>query len=232
MGITLMQNFRRPFFSQSISEFWSRWHISLSTWFRDYLYIPLGGNRVPKARRYANLFVVFLVSGLWHGANWTFVAWGAIHGTYLIVALVLAPYLPRALREGRGALVRAYNGGSVFLLVCAAFVFFRAKTIHDAVYILTHIPAGLANDLDLIRRGAGHAISRGRALPPPRDWAIAAVGLSVIHCVHLLQERTGSVRARLSASPAWVRWPAYAALTYSIASFANAERVDFIYFKF
>lgn len=231
MGITLMPNFRRPFFAQSISEFWSRWHISLSTWFRDYLYIPLGGNRVSRPRWHANLFVVFLVSGLWHGANWTFVAWGAIHGAYLIIALVTAPHVPAALREGRGMLARTYNVCSVFLLVCVAFVFFRARTVHDAVYILTHIPTGLVSDLDLVRRGAAHAISRARGLPPVRDWVIAVVGLVVIHGVHLLQTK-GSVRARLSASPLWVRWPAYVVLTYSIVAFANPVRVDFIYFKF
>ena len=84
MGFTLMKNFDRPYLSRSIAEFWRRWHISLSTWFRDYLYIPLGGNRVARPRWYANLFVTFLVSGLWHGARWTFVVWGALHGAYLI----------------------------------------------------------------------------------------------------------------------------------------------------
>ena len=80
MGYKLMTNFRRPYFSQNIREFWSRWHISLSTWFRDYVYISLGGNRVVKWRWYYNLFITFLISGLWHGAEWTFVIWGAIHG--------------------------------------------------------------------------------------------------------------------------------------------------------
>src|SRR5262249_30799197 len=83
-GIELMKNFETPYFSTSISEFWSRWHISLSTWFRDYVYIPLGGNRVGRARNFLNLFLVFMLSGLWHGANWTFVIWGALHGIYLI----------------------------------------------------------------------------------------------------------------------------------------------------
>lgn len=92
MGFRLMDNFKRPYFSRSISEFWKRWHISLSTWFKDYLYIPLGGNRVAIPRWYANLFIVFLVSGLWHGANWTFVIWGALHGIYLILEMVLLPY--------------------------------------------------------------------------------------------------------------------------------------------
>jgi alginate O-acetyltransferase complex protein AlgI len=89
LGYELMENFRRPYFAASIREFWGRWHISLSTWFRDYVYIPLGGNRVGTTSRwYANIFIVFLVSGLWHGAAWTFVIWGALHGTYLIVSLV------------------------------------------------------------------------------------------------------------------------------------------------
>jgi alginate O-acetyltransferase complex protein AlgI len=99
LGYDLMENFRRPYFAASIREFWGRWHISLSTWFRDYVYIPLGGNRVDgKARWYANLFIVFLVSGLWHGAAWTFVVWGALHGAYLVVSLVTAGVRDRAWR--------------------------------------------------------------------------------------------------------------------------------------
>ena len=87
LGFRLMTNFDRPYSSQSIAEFWRRWHISLSTWLRDYLYIPLGGNRVPPWRRAFNLFFTFLVSGLWHGAAWTFVVWGALHGIYLVLGL-------------------------------------------------------------------------------------------------------------------------------------------------
>ena len=90
MGFTLMKNFDRPYTARSIGEFWRRWHISLSTWFRDYVYIPLGGNRTARPRWYVNLFVTFLVSGLWHGARWTFVVWGALHGAYLIAGLVSA----------------------------------------------------------------------------------------------------------------------------------------------
>src|SRR6476620_5869000 len=87
MGFTPMKNFDRPYAARSITEFWRRWHISLSTWFRDYLYIPLGGNRVARSRLYLNLLITFLVSGLWHGARWTFVVWGALHGAYLIASL-------------------------------------------------------------------------------------------------------------------------------------------------
>ncbi|MGE0267465.1 MAG: MBOAT family protein [Candidatus Omnitrophota bacterium] len=95
MGIRLMKNFDLPYFSQSIAEFWRRWHISLSTWFRDYMYIPLGGNRLGKIRWYCNLLIIFLVSGLWHGARWTFIIWGALHGLYLVFSLVLQPYRQR-----------------------------------------------------------------------------------------------------------------------------------------
>jgi D-alanyl-lipoteichoic acid acyltransferase DltB (MBOAT superfamily) len=90
MGFNLMKNFNQPYFSSGIKEFWGRWHISLSTWFRDYLYIPLGGNRVGKWRWYYNIFIVFLVSGLWHGANWTFIIWGGLHGFYQVFGQVTA----------------------------------------------------------------------------------------------------------------------------------------------
>src|SRR6201994_3702834 len=95
MGYELRINFMQPYFSRSITEFWRRWHISLSTWFRDYVYIPLGGNRVKLSRHYANLMITFVISGLWHGANWTFVVWGFLHGVYLIVAQSAAPFMPR-----------------------------------------------------------------------------------------------------------------------------------------
>ena len=121
MGFKLMENFRTPYFSTSISEFWSRWHISLSSWFKDYVYIPLGGNRVSVPRWYFNLFFVFLLSGLWHGANWGFIIWGALHGFYLIFALVrkqVFPNLPR--------LPRLLQTFTVFGLVTFSWIFFRA----------------------------------------------------------------------------------------------------------
>ena len=95
MGFNLMENFRTPYFSKSIAEFWGRWHISLSTWFRDYLYIPLGGNRVGEGRAYLNRFIVFLASGLWHGASWNFIIWGGLHGSYLVAASIRDKYLKR-----------------------------------------------------------------------------------------------------------------------------------------
>lgn len=143
MGFTLMLNFDRPYSSKSISEFWSKWHISLSTWFRDYLYIPLGGNRVKVSRMYINLMIVFLLSGFWHGASWTFVIWGALHGCYLIFALITKPIgiKIRGIFEGinLGFILRNLNVFIVFILVTFAWLFFRAKTGDDAFYVVKHM---------------------------------------------------------------------------------------------
>ncbi|MBL7965271.1 MAG: MBOAT family protein [Flavobacteriales bacterium] len=135
LGYDLMQNFRTPYGATSISAFWSKWHISLSTWFRDYLYIPLGGNRVIRWRWYFNLAVVFLVSGLWHGANWTFVIWGALHGLYLILALVCAPFWKRFdAATGLARMPRlkqALNVAVTFALVLLTWTVFRANRVGD-----------------------------------------------------------------------------------------------------
>ena len=138
MGYDLMENFRTPYFSTSISEFWRRWHISLSTWFRDYLYIPLGGNRVSEGRRYFNQFFVFMISGLWHGAAWTFVIWGSLHGFYLIFAVLRDKYLPK-LSLPKNLLGKSINLITTFILVMLAWVFFRAKGTNDAFTILKKI---------------------------------------------------------------------------------------------
>ena len=141
MGFTLMENFHAPYEARSISEFWRRWHISLSTWFRDYLYIPLGGNRVGLARQYLNQFVVFMVSGLWHGAKWTFVIWGALHGLYLVLARLRDRWLDRRgiklPEENRG--YRALQVLLTFVLVMLTWVFFRANTTADAFAVLGRI---------------------------------------------------------------------------------------------
>lgn len=129
-----MTNFDSPYLSKSISEFWRRWHISLSTWFKDYLYIPLGGNRVGEMRLYANYLIVFTVSGLWHGAAWTFIIWGALHGIYLVLAIVRDKYLPFKLpKNGFLSLL------TTFVLVMVTWVFFRARGIYNAKVILKKI---------------------------------------------------------------------------------------------
>jgi D-alanyl-lipoteichoic acid acyltransferase DltB (MBOAT superfamily) len=134
MGFKLMENFDRPYAAASVAEFWTRWHRSLSTWFRDYLYIPLGGNRVGPLRWGGNILVVFLASGLWHGANWTFVIWGALHAAYLVVE--------RALGGRLGRLPHVARVGLTFALVACAWIFFRATSLADANYIVAHLPTG------------------------------------------------------------------------------------------
>ena len=141
MGIRLMKNFNHPYVATSIKEFWSRWHISLSTWFKDYLYIPLGGNRCAKWRHLMNLFIVFLVSGLWHGAAWTFVIWGALHGVYQIFGTLTwksrNKLLSKVKLSERNFLVVGFRRLVTFALVCFAWIFFRANSISDAFTLLS-----------------------------------------------------------------------------------------------
>lgn len=129
MNIDLMQNFDRPYGAASIREFWSRWHISLSTWFRDYLYIPLGGNRNGTARQFCNLLFVFLISGLWHGASWTFIAWGAVHGL-----MVGAEMIPNNLPGRKWKFPRPLRIFLTFLLVTLAWILFRAPDLPTAYH--------------------------------------------------------------------------------------------------
>jgi len=142
MGFKLMTNFNAPYFAESISEFWKRWHISLSTWFRDYVYIPLGGNRRSKSRVYFNTMTVFLLSGLWHGADWKFIIWGCIHGVYLILAQVFnthSIFRPDHAGKGGSMLVRLFHIIWTFLLVALAWIFFRANSVSEAILIIRKI---------------------------------------------------------------------------------------------
>ena len=134
MGIDLMVNFRRPYFATSIKDFWSRWHISLSTWFKDYVYIPLGGNRVNYSRHLINLFITFVVSGIWHGANWTFVLWGVLHGTFIIVNHLKLRFIGEF--SGTNIFVRIFNIVCCFVLVSFAWIFFRANSVTEAFLII------------------------------------------------------------------------------------------------
>lgn len=138
-GIELMQNFRSPYFSSSIKEFWSRWHISLSTWFRDYVYIPLGGNRVSRFRHNVNLMITFIVSGLWHGANWTFVIWGSLHGFAQVIENAFMNH-----NETHG-IKRAFRVVCVFVFCMFAWVFFRANNINEALYVFMNMFSGTIN---------------------------------------------------------------------------------------
>lgn len=130
LGFDIMTNFNRPYFALSITDFWRRWHISLSTWFKDYLYIPLGGSRVGKWRNYLNLMITFVISGLWHGANWTFVFWGFLHGFFLVVEKIFRLNEPGRKKN------RLIRQAAVFLFVLITWVFFRSKSIQESFLII------------------------------------------------------------------------------------------------
>ncbi len=137
MGFDLMINFKRPYFATNIQDFWKRWHISLSTWFRDYLYIGLGGNRVSVFRTYINVCIIFLVSGFWHGANWTFVIWGAVHAFFIVLYMLQQKYFPKPQQTS----IWRNTIGLIFTLtiVCLAWVFFRAANVTDAFLIIKNM---------------------------------------------------------------------------------------------
>ncbi len=143
IGFRLTTNFNKPYSAASITDFWRRWHISLSTWFRDFVYIPLGGNRVSQTRLYVNLMIVFVVSGLWHGANWTFLLWGALHGTYMVASQMSASYRSRVRAWFDARSLSGFHHALqvliTFHLVCFAWIFFRANTVHDAFLVVGKI---------------------------------------------------------------------------------------------
>ncbi len=139
MGFDLRPNFNKPYFSKNIKDFWQKWHISLSGWFKDYLYISLGGNRVGIKRIYFNVAIVFLISGLWHGANWTFVIWGALHACYMLIYMLL---YKKFKINFKSKLMKLFSVLCTFLLVAFAWIFFRANNLSDALLIAEHIFTG------------------------------------------------------------------------------------------
>lgn len=152
LNVDLMTNFKSPYFATSIKDFWSRWHISLSTWFRDYVYIPLGGSRVSKARHQFNLIFTMLVSGLWHGADWSFVVWGGLHGIYQAVEGAAVKRLNKnkkpeeegkTVSAGKARLIAVVKTVWTFALVSFAWIFFRANNMSDALYVVTHLHNGM-----------------------------------------------------------------------------------------
>jgi D-alanyl-lipoteichoic acid acyltransferase DltB (MBOAT superfamily) len=222
MGYDLMENFNRPYFSKSISEFWKRWHISLSTWFRDYLYIPLGGNRVGKWRWYFNLFIVFLISGLWHGANWTFVVWGALHGFYLIASIITQKYRDKLSNlSGLEHFPKFQKHLRVFItfhLVTFSWIFFRANSISDAFYITKHLFVNFQIkwiDLGLTRNG----------------FLVAIASILFMEFIHLIQRRS-RIRHMLRRKPLYIRLPIYIIIAASILLFGIFRSNEFIYFQF
>ncbi len=224
LGFRLMLNFNSPYHSRSISEFWTRWHISLSTWFRDYVYISLGGNRVSKLRMYMNLLIVFIVSGFWHGANWTFIIWGALHGIYLVSSLLLKNFregVARLFTLDKYPLVRSGLAiATTFVLVNIGWVFFRANSVGDAFYVVTHLFMDLSADSYSV------TLTRGTT------WMYSALlGIAAVLAVEIVRS-VPAWKACAIAKPAYMRGLGYAVLLIVILLSGNTSENQFIYFQF
>lgn len=231
MGFDLIENFNRPYFSKSISEFWKRWHISLSRWFRDYLYIPLGGNRVKLSRYYFNLFFTFFISGLWHGASWTFVIWGALHGIYLIMGQVMRPIREKIVSSIKldklPLLHRFIQVFITFALVCFAWIFFRANSINDAIYVVKNLFVNIEQCFNI-----RYVVSSIFALGLNSiETAIAFSSIGVLILVSLIQ-RNDSVRYKIQKLPNIVRYAVYCTSIVILITFAYVGNSQFIYFQF
>jgi D-alanyl-lipoteichoic acid acyltransferase DltB (MBOAT superfamily) len=224
LGFNLMDNFRRPYLATSVPEFWGkkRWHISLSNWFRDYMYIPMGGSKVSKSRMYFNQMAVFVVSGLWHGANWTFVIWGALNGLYQVATLLTAGIrarlgqfirLPAALGSLLGAFV-------TFHLVLIAWVFFRAKTVTDAVDILGLMAGAIPKLPTLIS-----------SYPFTGELVLSFVLIVALLVIEILDERR-PISERLRDKPVVVRWGYYYALLVCLVVIGKWGLSQFVYMQF
>jgi len=208
-GFDLMTNFRRPYFARSVGEFWRRWHISLSTWFRDYLYIPLGGNRVSYPRWIFNIMITFVVSGLWHGANWTFVIWGALNGFYQIIESALFKKKERSIL---GILI-------TFILICFSWIFFRANSTHDAFYIIHSIATNL-----------------GKLYIPAGDDVIApvysAIAIVLLLFVEMKKEFFNEHFTLGKSKKRLIRWAYYSSIIFIILYIGVFDSSQFIYFQF
>lgn len=230
MGFDLMKNFDSPYLSKSITEFWRRWHISLSTWFRDYVYIPLGGSRNGKNRTYFNLFAVFLISGLWHGAAMTFVVWGAIHG-FIIV-------LEKAFNKQRKALfgVLKIQKNSflhkiifipiIFIIVCFAWIFFRANSFSDATLLISSISL---NNIGNLTNGKIYDLGL-----PKSEFLIAIIAVFLLVVFEWTHKRFNFQR-KLKQQFIAVRWIMYISIVFVLLIFGiyGGDQVsEFIYFQF
>src|SRR4051794_27964278 len=228
MGFQLMRNFDRPYMARSVSEFWRRWHISLSTWFKDYLYIPLGGNRVGRLSWTRNILVVFTLSGLWHGANWTFVVWGALHGLYIAFGHMSKDLRDRLWQSkplaALGGVRPVVQNVITVALVCVAWVFFRAANVDTAVYILRHMFIGWGAVLASIAHGKVPVqLTPGQVLP----YVFVIVLLEWLQWSHARR----TLPQRLRSRPLWLRWSVYYAAIGAIV-FLGTAGGQFIYFQF
>jgi alginate O-acetyltransferase complex protein AlgI len=236
MGFRLMTNFDRPYSARSISEFWRRWHISLSTWFRDYLYFPLGGSRTTTPRWYLNLMIVFLVSGLWHGANWTFVIWGALHGGYMVFGHVtqkLRSFVSEPLGLARlprlhGWLQRAIT----FALVSFAWIFFRAPNLQCAISAIKRLPQGWPEFFhDLSAYGYAGLVRQLAAMNTAPAAVATAAGLVLLLELISYWQRA-EICSLVTGEAWWRRWAFYYGVVGAVLLLGVFNQSAFIYFQF
>ncbi len=234
LGFRLMDNFNRPYQAASIPEFWHRWHISLSTWFRDYVYIPLGGNRVSRRRWHFNLFITFLLSGLWHGANSTFLAWGTLHCCYYCFGAWTSPLRERLLalsRLYRGpVLLRTLQVGTTFCLVSFAWIFFVSKSMDDAFYVVSHLFVRPQNSSQIAYM-KNLFLTNALGIDPVQ-FVLALLSVLFLLLFYLFQEHEG-MRALFAGRPLCLRWGLYYALIMAVLLFGVFDNPKpFLYFRF
>jgi D-alanyl-lipoteichoic acid acyltransferase DltB (MBOAT superfamily) len=222
MGIDLMENFRQPFLSKSVREFWNRWHISLSAWFRDYVYIPLGGSRVSLARNLLNLLIVFVVSGLWHGAGWTFILWGFLHGLWVVGETALDRLNIRLLPFRSPFLSWALT----FAFITFTWVFFRSNDMGDVFYVLRHL-------FVFDPTASVSAPFEGALLGAQNEFVLSWVLVAFLMAADWLIARRG-LDGLLTTSPALARWAVYYALGAAVvfSGLYGLGAQEFIYFQF
>lgn len=234
MGFTLMENFDTPYFAGSIKEFWRRWHISLSTWFKDYLYIPLGGNRCSKICRYRNLMITFLVSGLWHGASWSYVIWGGLHGFYQVAGMELAP-VKRWFNEKfhvktESVSCRLGQIGITFLLTDFAWIFFRAGSTKTAFHYIKRLVT--RPDPWALFDGSVYTWGLDRAEFTVLLWALLALLLVDLVKYHYKQR----IDVFLSRQCIWFRWLVLYLLLIGVVVYGiygiDVSAIQFLYFQF
>ncbi len=222
-GIDLMENFRSPYFSASIREFWSRWHISLSTWFRDYVYIPLGGNRCGKFRHNLNLMITFIISGLWHGANFTFVIWGAVHGA----AQIVENFFTKGKHNEPHGIIWLVRVLMTFTFCMFAWVFFRANSLSEALYVFTHIFDGLPNLREYILTAKGFGGLK-------RTLVLMLIVGSILALYDFLSLKL-DIPAKISSLNIFSRWLVYNVIAMTIfVVYSNfvVTNASFVYFQF
>ena len=221
LGLHLPENFRQPFFSASVKELWARWHISLSRWFRDYVYIPLGGNRKGIARRDANLLLTFLVSGLWHGANWTFLVWGGLHG----LCQVAEDHMPAPLRKRKSLPLRIVGVPLTFAIFVTTFTIFRTSSLGNAAAYF----AGILHN-------PGHEVFAQYwllGLTSKLELLLLLLGIALLVLVDVLHECGLHLRAWVNAAPRPVRWAVYEFAIFAFLLMASFySNTGFLYARF